>query len=297
MCLSYPNRLSSTQHHYNGTSRLHGSKLLKVSAILYIRLPLYLKNPKFPAEIETYSSCGPRRPIPPHRRRSPSRISGIPRVQLERPDLVGLRTIRFLIDDDFPPLHFAGPDGNPTGFSVELARAACERLAITCTIQVRRFDMLLDALADRQGDVVAAAIATTASLARAVCRDGAVFQDPGAFRRPARPEAAASGGSLPGRARPSASSGAPPMRPLPRRSCQMATLKAFPELAAAQAALKAGEIDYLFADGLGLSLWLNGEESEGCCDFSGGALPGEPLLRRGHRLHRAQGRRNAAPGI
>ena len=26
-----------------------------------------------------------------------------------------------------------GPDGNPTGFSVELARAACERLAITCT--------------------------------------------------------------------------------------------------------------------------------------------------------------------
>jgi polar amino acid transport system substrate-binding protein len=48
------------------------------------------------------------------------------------------------------------------------------------------------------------------------------------------------------------------------------TFKSFPELTAAQRALKAGEIDYLFADGLGLSLWLNGEESAGCCEFVGG---------------------------
>ena len=74
------------------------------------------------------------------------------------------RAVRFLTDDDFPPLHFAGPDGNPTGFSVELARAVCEKLSITCTVQARRFDTLLDALADRQGDVVAAAIPLTPSL-------------------------------------------------------------------------------------------------------------------------------------
>jgi polar amino acid transport system substrate-binding protein len=50
-----------------------------------------------------------------------------------------------------------------------------------------------------------------------------------------------------------------------------ATLKPFPELPAAQAALKAGEVDYLFADGLGLALWIGGEDSGGCCDFAGGA--------------------------
>ncbi|MBE7244728.1 MAG: transporter substrate-binding domain-containing protein, partial [Actinomycetospora chiangmaiensis] len=54
------------------------------------------------------------------------------------------RAVRFLTDDEFPPLHFAGPDGNPTGFVVELARAVCEKLAITCTVQARRFDTLLD---------------------------------------------------------------------------------------------------------------------------------------------------------
>ena len=52
-----------------------------------------------------------------------------PKAQLERPELPATRTIRFLVDDDFPPLHFPGLDGNPTGLSVELARAACERLA------------------------------------------------------------------------------------------------------------------------------------------------------------------------
>src|ERR687884_771088 len=85
-----------------------------------------------------------------------------PRARQERPDLSGLRTIRFLTDDEFPPLHFAGPDGAPTGFVVELARAACERLAITCTVQARRFDTLLNSLAEGRGDVVAAAVPITA---------------------------------------------------------------------------------------------------------------------------------------
>src|SRR3954467_13620994 len=89
-----------------------------------------------------------------------------PRARQERPDLSGLRTVRFLTDDDFPPLHFVGPDGAPTGFSVELARAACERLGITCTIPAPRFDTLLDALSEGRGDVVAAAVPVTVELRR-----------------------------------------------------------------------------------------------------------------------------------
>src|SRR5829696_1352901 len=57
-----------------------------------------------------------------------------PRATLDRPDGPTTRAGRFLTDDEFPPLHFAGPDGVPTGFSVELARAACERLALACTV-------------------------------------------------------------------------------------------------------------------------------------------------------------------
>ena len=192
-----------------------------------------------------------------------------PRVQLERPDLTGLRTIRFLVDDDFPPLHFSGPDGNPTGFSVELARAACERLAITCTIQVRRFDLLLSALDDRQGDVVAAAIPTTASLRERFAVTNPYFKIPARFavrrdRKQPSPRAETLAGKRVGVV------GETAHEAFARAFVAKATFQAFPDLATAETALKAGEIDYVFADALGLSLWLNGEDSEGCCEFSGG---------------------------
>ena len=61
----------------------------------------------------------------------------------------------------------AGPDGNPAGFNVDLARLICEEIKVSCTIQMRRFDTLLDALNDNRGDAVIASIAATAGDARA----------------------------------------------------------------------------------------------------------------------------------
>lgn len=192
-----------------------------------------------------------------------------PRAQLERPDLTGLRPIRFLVDDDFPPLHFSGLDGSPTGFSVELARAICERLTISCTIQVRRFDTLLDALADRQGDVVAAAISISASLRQRFAITGPYFKIPARFavrkdRNQPPPEAKTLQGKTIGVLAGTAHEA------YANAFMQGASLKPYPDLAQAQTALKEGQIDYLFADGLGLALWIGGEAAEGCCDFSGG---------------------------
>ncbi len=96
------------------------------------------------------------------------------------------RAVRFLTDDEFPPLHFAGPDGTPTGFVVELARAVCEKLAIPCTVQARRFDTLLDALDGKQGDVVAAAIPLTATLREKFLATRPYFRWPASPRGPTR---------------------------------------------------------------------------------------------------------------
>jgi len=192
-----------------------------------------------------------------------------PRAQLERPDLPATQTIRFLVDDDFPPLHFAALDGNPTGLSVELARAACERLTLTCTVQVRRFDTLLDALNEKQGDVVAAAIPVTADLRRRFAVTSPYFKIPARFavrkdkNQPA-PEAKALQGKGVGVV------GGTAHEAYAKAFMAGASLKPYPDMPAAQAALKAGEVDYLFADGLGLALWIGGEEAGGCCDFSGG---------------------------
>jgi len=190
-----------------------------------------------------------------------------PKVPLERPDLPATRTIRFLVDDDFPPLHFAGLDGTPTGLSVELARAACERLGLTCTVQVRRFDMLLNALGEGQGDVVAAAIPITADLRQRFLVTAPYFRIPARLvtkkDAPAFTPKALQGktiGVVEGTAH----------EAFAKAFMQGSTLKPYPELTAAQTALKAGEVEFIFADGVSLALWIGGEDAEGCCAFVGG---------------------------
>lgn len=192
-----------------------------------------------------------------------------PRARTERPDLTGMRTIRFLVDDEFPPLAFAGPDGAPTGFSVELARAACERLGLTCTVQVRRFDTLLDALGEKNGDVVASAIPITADLRQRFAATSPYFKIPARFiarkdRRVAEPR----GRALQGRTVAVAEGTA--HEAFAKAFVTGATIRSFPELALAQAALKAGEVDFLFADGLTLALWSGGTDAADCCALVGG---------------------------
>ena len=191
-----------------------------------------------------------------------------PRARSERPDLVGTRTIRFLTDDEFPPLHFAGPDGTLTGFSVELARAACERLNLTCTVQARRFDTLLDALAESRGDVVAAAVSITPALQARFALTQPYFRTPARFAARARAAEEPSPRSLASRTVGVVAGTA--HEAFLASFFKAAQIKPYPDLAAASAALKRGDVEYLFGDGVGLALWVGGAEAEGCCALVGG---------------------------
>ena len=100
------------------------------------------------------------------KRKAPSAAAGAPgfwdpRRRPERPDIGRLTLIRFMTEVDYPPFDYAGPDGNPTGFNVDLARVICEELHVTCTVQMRRFDTLFDALNDNRGDAAIASISVT----------------------------------------------------------------------------------------------------------------------------------------
>ena len=94
--------------------------------------------------------------------------------------------IRFLTEIDYPPFNYAGPDGNPAGFNVDLARLICEELKIACTIQMRRFDTLLPALAENRGDAVIASIAVTPETRQARRFQRSLLSHAGALRGAAR---------------------------------------------------------------------------------------------------------------
>lgn len=190
-----------------------------------------------------------------------------PRIRLDRPEPGPPRVVRFLADDDYPPFHFAGPDGALTGFSVELARAVCEKLAWTCTIQPRRFDTLADSLAEGRGDVLAAAINLTPGLRERFAASHLYFRAPARFlttRGNAR--ATLDGAALQGR-RTAVVSGTAHQAFL-EQLMPFVQRRESASLNAAIAALRSGEAEYVFGDGVALSLALAGSGGEFA--FAGG---------------------------
>jgi polar amino acid transport system substrate-binding protein len=218
-----------------------------------------------------------------------------PRRRTERVDLTRVPQIRFLTEDDYPPFNFAGPDGQPIGFNVDLARAICEELKVPCTVQVRRFDTLTDSLDRNAGDAIIASLAITPDIRRRYEVSDRYLDMPARFvmRRDtliseATPEALAgrSIAVVEGTAHDAYASA------FFRRS----SIRRFPTVEAARKALAERDIDVMFADGIASAFWVNGEASAECCRLLGGPFTesryfGEGLsivMRRGNEpLRRA----------
>jgi polar amino acid transport system substrate-binding protein len=192
-----------------------------------------------------------------------------PRARIEPVNVAGSRTIRVLTSDDFPPLHFAGPGAVPTGFSVELAREACERLRVSCTIQARRFGDLAAALEAGEGDLVAAALPITPALQARFAVTRPYFRSPARFvqRRDEAPVVISASG-LAGK-RVGVVEGTAHEAFLARHFPDLEPTRA-PNNFVAQSELRRGETDVVFGDGLGLALWIGGRASQDCCAFVGG---------------------------
>jgi polar amino acid transport system substrate-binding protein len=192
-----------------------------------------------------------------------------PRRRPERPDLSRIQTIRFLTDVDYPPFDYAGPDGNPAGLNVDLARQICEEIKVSCTIQARSFDTLLDALDDNRGDAVIASIAPTADTRRRADFTDAYYRTPARFvARIDSPITDVLPERLEGK-KIAVIAGTAHEAYLKTMFTE-AQLRPYPDAAAARKALRDKEVDLLFGDGIALAFWLNGADSEGCCSFRGG---------------------------
>lgn len=192
-----------------------------------------------------------------------------PNLRLERPALSGVRAIRFLTTDDYPPMNFNREDGSLSGFNVEIARAICKQLDIGCTIQARPWDTLLDALETGKGDAVIASMASSEALRAQLDFSFPYYKTPARFvvRRdeagfPLTP-AGLTGktvGVVAGTAH----------EVYLKLFFPKALPKPFASLADLEFALKSKEIAGAFADGVTLAIWLNGEDFSDCCEFRGG---------------------------
>ena len=202
---------------------------------------------------------------------APQAVPGFwdPRRRPDRPDLSRIAVIRFLTETDYPPFNFTGADGNPAGFNIDLARALCEEIKVTCTIQMRRFETLLDAIASNRGDAIIASMAVTPQLRARVDFTDPYYRVPARFvsRRDAvlpevRPEylEGKKVGAIAGSAH----------EAYLKAMFTDAELHSYPNDDALRLALRRGEVDFIFGDAISLAFWVNGTDAADCCAFSGG---------------------------
>jgi len=192
-----------------------------------------------------------------------------PARRLEKPDLGGLKQLRFVTEDDYPPFNFALSGGEIVGFNVDLARAICEELELPCTIQRRQWNLLIDALNDNSADAAIASLAPTKESRALVDFSAPYYMTPGRFVTFADTALAdATPETLDDR-----------LVAVVEGSAHEAYLRAyfpksrlalFENAALARRALKSGRVNALFGDAISLSYWLNGLDAQGCCAFKGG---------------------------
>ncbi|MEL7048314.1 MAG: transporter substrate-binding domain-containing protein [Pseudomonadota bacterium] len=178
-------------------------------------------------------------------------------------------SLRFLTEAAFPPFNFYDEDGILTGFNVDLARAICLELNVTCDIKAQPWDKLIPAVQRGETDAVVAAHAVTPASVAKVAFTDPYFRTPGRFatRRDAASFDATPEG-LEGR-RVGIIKGSV-HEAFIRRFFPGSRIVSFADSDAARESLKQRRIDALFGDGISMAFWLNGTLSQQCCAFRGG---------------------------
>ena len=182
------------------------------------------------------------------------------------PNLAAVPSIRFLTTADFPPFNYRDRAGELIGYNVDLARAICADLSITCTIQAWPWEQAGRALEDGQGDALIAGIALSAENGALYDFSNIYLMLPGRF--------AMQKAAIPASFEPSQLAG---KRIAARRGSAHATfvsrylpdarLAEFDSEIAALEALRDGAADAYFGDAMRASFWFNANPE--CCAFAG----------------------------
>ncbi len=180
-----------------------------------------------------------------------------------------ITSIRFVTEDDYPPFNFAGADGQLQGFNIDLARAICAEIDAQCTIQPRRWDLLLPALDANEADAVIASHRIDNDLRRRFEVSLPVYRVPARFvGRKDGPVQATDAAALQGRS--IAVVGGSRHEAYLNALFPAVRIERFPNAERALEAMRRQQVDLAFADAIAMAFWLNGSESLDCCAFIGG---------------------------
>lgn len=193
-----------------------------------------------------------------------------------------ITTIRFMISGDFPPFSFLDESGRPIGYDVDLARVLCEEIGASCTLQMRPFGELIRALEEKRGDAVLSGVAVGEDLRDRLDTTDAYLTTPGRFVMARDGHLTATPEGLAGRWISVVSGSTHEAFVLSR--FPEAHVAAYPDETSARDALRDERVSVHFGDAIGLSFWLDGIASHGCCVFAGPAWLEPKVFGEGLRI-------------
>ena len=181
------------------------------------------------------------------------------------PNLSAVPNIRFLTTADFPPFNYRDKTGELIGFNVDLARALCADLSITCTIQAWPWEQAGKALEDGQGDALIAGVAMTKDNGALYDFSNVYLMLPGRFVMLKDAASTFDPAALAGKTVAARAGSA--HAEFVRRYLPDAKLSEFDSESAALEAVRDKKVDAYFGDAMRASFWFN--DNPDCCAFAG----------------------------
>ncbi len=179
--------------------------------------------------------------------------------------------LRFVTDSDYPPFNYFDEDGALTGFNIDLARAVCLELEVRCDIQAKEWSNLIPSLNNNEADAIIASLAIKKDTIQQVAFTESYFrmharfiiQSDQSFER-ATPEefSGYNIGVLTGTAH----------EAYLKDFFTSSTVTGYKSAEELYEALQTKKVNAIFGDGISMMFWLNGTDSQGCCQYIGGAF-------------------------
>ena len=194
-----------------------------------------------------------------------------PSEAFNKPDISKLSRLRFITDNDYPPFNYLDDSGNLVGFNVELARAICAELNVSCSVQALSWERMINAIDQNVADAIIASLAITKKNRRRVAFSRQYYRTPAQFVTRKNSDLKKMIPETLQDKRVGVAKGTSHEAYL-KAFFSASKITSFDTAGGARKALMENKIDAVFDDGVSLMFWLNGEASNDCCKYSGGSF-------------------------
>ena len=182
-------------------------------------------------------------------------------------------TLRIATEGSYPPFNYADANQQLQGFEIEIGRALCERMGVTCVFVAEDWERLIPGLKHRRYDAVIASLEITEARRRLVAFTTPYYRTPAAFMgRKEAPAPRLDVESLQ-KLRIGAMAGTPYAAWLQDRLGPQADVRLYGNQDEASLDLALERIDLVLGDKIALQEWLKRGKEADCCAFVGDAPP------------------------